>query len=223
MRWEKRGPPRISEALFGLPASNYNRDAAPVRREPRPQESKSQTLLARGKNGKANLMVSTPVLTALVSLGGLAGVLAWRVREGRTAVTLKKIVMPPLGMATGFCMFFYPPCRVPFLWGLAAFLIGAIVLAYPLLLTSDLHWHDGEIRMKRSSMFFTVIIVLALIRWAARGYFDSFLSLEQTGAIFYLLAFGMILRWRAKLLLAYRALTAGPSLPVPTPEQAAAD
>jgi len=68
-----------------------------------------------------------------------------------------------------------------------------------------------------------VIIVVAVIRWAARGYFDSFLSLEQTGAIFYLLAFGMILRWRLKLYLAYRALTAGPSLPATrTPEQAPA-
>ena len=168
-------------------------------------------------------MVSTPALTAVVSLIGLAGVLTWRVREGRTAVTLKKIVMPPLGMATGFCMFFYPPCRVPFLWGLAAFLIGAVLFAVPLLLTSDLHLHNGEIRMKRSSAFFAVINVVAVIRWAARGYFDSFLSLAQTGAIFYLLAFGMILRWRLKLYLAYRALTAGPSLPATrTPEQAPA-
>ena len=63
--------------------------------------------------------------------------------------------------------------------------------------------------MKRSSAFFAVIIVLAIVRWAARGYFDRVLSLEQTGAIFYLLAFGMILRWRLKLFLAYRALTAG--------------
>jgi membrane protein CcdC involved in cytochrome C biogenesis len=163
-------------------------------------------------------MVSTPVLTAVVSLIGLAGVLTWRVREGRTAVTLKKIVMPPLGMATGFCMFIYPPCRVPFLWGLAAFLIGAVVFAVPLLLTSDLHTHDGEIRMKRSNAFFAVIIVLAVIRWAARGYFDSILSFEQTGALVYLLAFGMILRWRAKLYFAYRALTARPALPIaPTP------
>ena len=166
-------------------------------------------------------MVSTPVLTAVVSLIGLAGVLTWRVREGRTAVTLRKIVMPPLGMATGFCMFFYPPCRVPFLWGLAAFLIGAIIFALPLLLTSDLHLHNGEIRMKRSSAFFAVIVVLAIVRWAARGYFDSFLSLEQTGAIFYLLAFGMILRWRLKLFLAYRALVAAPALSTAhTPEQA---
>jgi membrane protein CcdC involved in cytochrome C biogenesis len=152
-------------------------------------------------------MVSTPVITAVVSLVGLAGVLLWRVREGRSAVTLKKIVMPPLGMATGFCMFFYPPCRVPWLWGLGAFLVGAIIFAWPLLATSDLHLHNGEIRMKRSSAFFAVIIVLALVRWAARGYFDRFLSLEQTGAIFYLLAFGMILRWRLKLLMAWRTLT----------------
>lgn len=163
-------------------------------------------------------MVSTPLITAVVSLGGLAGVLMWRVREGRTAVTMKKIVMPPLGMATGFCMFFYPPCRVPFLWGLIAFVIGAIVLAYPLLITSDLHLHNGEIRMKRSAAFFAVIIVLGLVRWAARGYFDAVLSLEQTGAIFYLLAFGMILRWRAKLFFAYRALTAELPLAAPAPD-----
>jgi len=161
-------------------------------------------------------MVSTPLLTAVVSVVGLTGVLAWRVREGRSAVTLKKIVMPPLGMATGFCMFFYPPCRVPILWGLASFLIGAVVFAYPLLVTSDLHMENGQIRMKRSSAFFAVIIVLALVRWAARGYFDTFLSLEQTGTIFYLLAFGMILRWRLKLYLAYRTLTAHPRI---APEQ----
>ncbi len=152
-------------------------------------------------------MVASPLLTAVVSLAGLAGVLVWRVREGRTAVTLRKIVMPPVGMATGFCMFIVPAFRVPWIWGLGAFVIGAIVFAYPLLLTSDLHLQNGVIMMKRSSAFFAVIIVLAAVRYLARGYFDRFMSLEQTGALFYLLAFGMILRWRAKLLFAYRALT----------------
>ncbi len=169
-------------------------------------------------------MLSTPVITAVVSVVGLVGVLTWRVREGRSAVTLKKIVMPPLGMATGFCMFFYPPSRVPLTWGLAAFLVGAVVLAYPLLITSDLHLQNGVIMMKRSSAFFAVIIVLALVRYLARGFFDRILSLEQTGAIFYLLAFGMILRWRLKLYLAYRALTSGASpASSPAPEQASAD
>jgi len=169
-------------------------------------------------------ILSKTVITAIVSVIGLCGVLAWRVREGRSAVTLKKIIMPPLGMATGFCMFFYPPSRVPWAWGLSAFLIGAVIFAYPLLLTSDLHLQNGVIMMKRSSAFFSVIIVLAVVRYFARGYFDRFLSLEQTGAIFYLLAFGMILRWRAKLFFAYRALTAAPDLPAaPSPNQAPAE
>jgi membrane protein CcdC involved in cytochrome C biogenesis len=160
-------------------------------------------------------MHSTPLITAVVSLIGLAGVLAWRVREGRSAVTLKKIVMPPLGMATGFCMFIVPTFRVPFVWGIGAFLIGVVIFAYPLLLTSDLHLQNGVIMMKRSSAFFAVIIILAIVRYLARGFFDRFLTLEQTGALFYLLAFGMILRWRAKLFFAYRDLTADSALAAP--------
>ena len=168
-------------------------------------------------------LITAPIITAIVSLIGLAGVLAWRVREGRSAVTLKKIVMPPLGMATGFCMFIVPAFRVPFVWGISAFLIGAVVFAYPLLLTSDLHLQNGVIMMKRSSAFFAVIIVLAVVRYLARGFIDRFLTLEQTGALFYLLAFGMILRWRAKLFFAWRALTSKPTLPAaPTPEEAPA-
>lgn len=173
--------------------------------------------------GMPNLMVINAVFTAVASVVGLGVVLAWRVREGRTVVTLRKIVMPPLGMATGFCMFFLRSCRVPFLWGLAAFLIGAFIFAYPLLLTSDLHLQNGEIRMKRSNAFFGVIVVLAIVRYAARSYFDTILSIEQTGTIFYLLAFGMILRWRAKLFFAYRALAAGPPLAAPAPEQISGD
>ncbi len=166
-------------------------------------------------------MHSTPLITAVASLIGLVGVLAWRIREGRSAVTLRKIVMPPLGMATGFCMFIVPAFRVPWTWALGAFFIGAIIFAYPLLLTSDLHLQNGVIMMKRSSAFFAVIIVLAVARYLARGFFDRFLTLEQTGALFYLLAFGMILRWRLKLLLAWRALTSGPAFTnTPAPEEA---
>jgi len=163
-------------------------------------------------------MISAPVITAVVSLVGLAGVLAWRVREGRTAVTVKKIVMPPLGMATGFCMFFVPAFRVPWTWGIGAFLVGAIVFAYPLLLTSSLRREGDAIMMKRSGAFFTVVIVLAVVRYLARGYFDALLSLEQTGALFYLLAFGMIVHWRVKLLLLYRELTS-PGLAAETPAE----
>lgn len=145
--------------------------------------------------------------TLVASVAGLAGVLVWRVREGRTAVTVRKILIPPVGMATGFSMFVVPAFRVPLTWAIGAFLIGAIALAYPLLLTSSLQRDGDVIMMKRSGAFFTVVIALAAIRYLARGYFDSLLSIEQTGGLFFILAFGMILRWRVDMFRKYRALT----------------
>jgi membrane protein CcdC involved in cytochrome C biogenesis len=36
------------------------------------------------------------------------------------------------------------------------------------------------------------------------------MSIEQTGGLFFILAFGMILRWRLNMFFQYRALTAIP-------------
>jgi membrane protein CcdC involved in cytochrome C biogenesis len=151
-------------------------------------------------------MLPPKELSVLASVAGAAGVLAWRVREGRTAVTARKILIPPMGMATGFSMFLVPACRIPWQWAACAFVIGATLLAYPLLRTSRLI-HDGKaIMMQRSSAFFVVVIALAVIRILAHTYFDRFLSLEQTGALFFVLAFGMIVRWRTRMYLEYRQI-----------------
>jgi membrane protein CcdC involved in cytochrome C biogenesis len=144
----------------------------------------------------------------LAAVEGLTGVLIWRVREGRTAVTVKKIVIPPLGMATGFSMFVVPEFRVPLMWGVAAFLVGALALAYPLLATSRLEREGDAIMMRRSGAFFAVVVVLAIIRYAARRYLDTVMSVDQTAGLFFVLAFGMILRWRMSMLREFRALTA---------------
>ncbi|HEY1810030.1 MAG TPA: cytochrome c biogenesis protein CcdC [Acidobacteriaceae bacterium] len=145
--------------------------------------------------------------SAVASAFGALGVIAWRVQEGRRAITLKKILFPPLGMATGFSMFIVPAFRVPWLWALVAFLLGAILLAWPLLATTRLQRDGDAIMMKRSSAFLLVIIVLAAVRFFARGYFDTIMTIEQTGGLFFILAFGMILRWRAGMFLHYRTLT----------------
>jgi membrane protein CcdC involved in cytochrome C biogenesis len=153
-------------------------------------------------------MVLPTGTAVLASIAGLIAVMTWRVREARGAVSLKKIVIPPLGMATGFCMFIVPAFRIPWAWALLAFTIGAVALAYPLLLTSRLIRQGDVVMMQRSNAFFTVILGLAAIRLLARGYLDTVLSAQQTGAVFYLLAFGMIVRWRTQMLLEYRRLTA---------------
>ena len=139
-------------------------------------------------------MVLPTGTAVLASIAGLIAVMTWRVREARGAVSLKKIVMPPLGMATGFCMFIAPPFRVPLLWALIAFAIGAVLLAWPLLATSRLVRDGDAIMMKRNGAFFAVVVFLAAIRYFARGYFDSIMTLEQTAGLFFVLAFGMIQR-----------------------------
>jgi membrane protein CcdC involved in cytochrome C biogenesis len=146
-------------------------------------------------------------MSVVASIAGLAAVLAWRVREGRTAVTIRKIVIPPIGMATGFSMFLVPAFRIPWEWAACAFLIGAALLAYPLLRSSRLV-RDGEaIMMQRSNAFFLIVVALAVLRIVARSYIDTMMTLNQTAALFFVLAFGMILRWRLRMFFEYRQLT----------------
>ena len=153
-------------------------------------------------------MALPPIPSIFASLVGLVAVTMWRLRETRSAVSLKKIVIPPLGMATGFSMFFVPAFRIPWAWAGLAFLIGAVALAWPLLLTTRLERQGDTVMMRRSSAFLAVILVLAVIRFAARGYFDTILTAQQTGGVFFILAFGMIVIWRAKMLVDFRRLAA---------------
>ncbi len=151
----------------------------------------------------------SPLASAVALLLGMCAVIVWRVREAKTAVTLKKILIPPLGMATGFCMFVAPPFRIPLEWAAIAFLVGATALAWPLVATTKLELRGSDVMMKRSRAFIVVILVLAAIRFAAHGYFDKIMTVEQTGGLFFILAFGMISVWRAKLVWDYKRVSAG--------------
>lgn len=144
--------------------------------------------------------------TIAISLTGLAAVLTWRVRETRSPVSVRKIVIPPAGMATGLSMFLVPAFHLPWAWAVGAFVIGAGVLAYPLLLASRLMVVDGAIMAHRSSAFLAMTVALAAIRFLARGYLDTILSATQSAGLLYLLALGMIVRWRVAMLIQYRQL-----------------
>ena len=136
--------------------------------------------------------------------GGL--VIAYRVRETTRPVTPRKIVIPPLAMSTGFGMFVYAPTRIPLLWALTAFALGALVLSYPLVKSSRLHMLAGVVMLKRSRAFLWIIFGLFALRFAARRYVEQYVDTIQTGALFFVLAFGMIVTWRVRMYLEYRAL-----------------
>lgn len=152
-------------------------------------------------------MVLRPWMSVASAILGFFAILAWRIREGRSAVTIRKIVIPPLGMATGFCMFLVPAFRVPWTWAAIAFAIGALLLAYPLIRTSRLTLQGDTVMMHRSASFFVVLVVLAIIRILAHSYFDTIMTVPQTGGLFFILAFGMILRWRLSMFFEYRRVT----------------
>jgi len=151
--------------------------------------------------------VELPIASFGAALIGTLAILAWRVRESRRPVSLRSLIIPPLGMSTGFSMFVVPAFRIPWMWGLAAFVLGALVFAYPLVSSPQLTVEDGLIMMRRCRWFLVVILGLAAVRLGLRQYISSIISVQQTAGLFFVLAFGMIVRWRATLLMEYRQLT----------------
>jgi membrane protein CcdC involved in cytochrome C biogenesis len=152
-----------------------------------------------------------PALLVAASILGAAAVLAWRVQETQTPVSIRKIVIPPLGMSTGFSMFASPLMRIPWRWGIGAFLAGALVFSYPLTRTSVLTRSGDQIRMQRSRAFLWILLGLVAVRFALRSVAEQYVSPLQTAALFFVLAFGMILRWRASMLVQYLRLRSAPA------------
>lgn len=154
------------------------------------------------------LVVHPPLLLVVAAtLAGAVAMLTWRSREARRVVTTRSIILPPLGMSTGFSMFAVPATRVPLTWALAALALGAVVFAIPLVRTSRLVRLDDRILVQRSRAFVAILLGLVAVRFGLRTWIEQYVSPLQTGALFFLLAFGAIVRWRVAMLREYRRLT----------------
>ncbi|MDR6225079.1 CcdC family protein [Desmospora profundinema] len=132
-----------------------------------------------------------------------------RLRAARHPTNGKKIIMPPLGMSTGFLMFLYPPAQIPLSWGIAAFLTGAFCFSLPLIYTSRFEVVGRNIYLKRSKAFVWILLILLAIRMLAHEYVEHLISLEQTAGVFFILAFGMLLPWRLAMYREYTRLRRG--------------
>lgn len=134
-------------------------------------------------------------------------VLFIRLKASRRPVTVKKIVIPPLGMTTGFGMFIVPETHIPVLWGAIAFALGWFLFSYPLIRTTKFEKIDGKIYAERSRSFALILIGLLVVRLLLHEAVEQYISVLQTGAVFFLLAYGMITRWRLFMFKQYRAMT----------------
>ncbi len=153
-----------------------------------------------------------PILKPLLRIGPIFGgvvILAWRVRETRVPVTRKAIIIPPVAMSSGLFMFFAPMTRIPWTWAVGSVLLGAFLLSLPLLHSTKLEARDGLVYMTRSRAFLWILLGLLAVRLGLHDYIGHLISPLQTAAVFYLLAWGMIIRWRLDLNRQYSALIAG--------------
>jgi membrane protein CcdC involved in cytochrome C biogenesis len=77
--------------------------------------------------------------------------------------------------------------------------LGATLFAWPLMRTSKLYVEAGVVLMQRSRAFLLILLALVAVRFALRAYVEQYVSTPQTGALFFLLALGGILRWRVSM------------------------
>lgn len=144
------------------------------------------------------------LLSTLMIVVGALIVIAIRMQAAKKPTSVMKIIIPPLGMSTGFLMFIVPIMRVPFLYAIAAFLIG-MIFSFPLITSSKMQrGADDQIYLKRSPTFILVLFGLLIVRILLHSYIEKFVTIPQTGAIFFILAFGMLLPWRIAMYMSLR-------------------
>lgn len=147
------------------------------------------------------------VVSVLIGILFALSIIMVRLKASKKPTNTKKIIMPPIGMATGFFMFVSPVMRVPILDALGAFLIGAI-FSILLIKTSTFEIRDNDVYLKRSKAFIFILFGLLLIRVLLKIFIEKNVSIDipQTSALFFILAFGMILPWRVAMFVMYRRM-----------------
>lgn len=148
-----------------------------------------------------------PVFMTIVGILMASSAIIIRLKASHRPVNIKKIIMPPVGMATGFAMFVAPEMHIPLLWALIAFLVGWFVFSYPLIRTTHFEVEEGHIYAKRSPQFAFILIGLFIIRLSLHSVVEQYISVLQTGSVFFILAFGMIVRWRLFMLRKFKEMT----------------
>lgn len=154
--------------------------------------------------------LNSPILQIGTTIGMLVMALAVifiRMKASNRPVTIKKIIIPPLGMTTGFLMFIEPDVRIPILWGLLSFLVGWFIFSYPLIRGTKFEKRDDQVFIKRSRSFVYILLGLLAVRLLLHGYIEEFISIPQTAALFFLLAYGMITHWRLAMYRQYKQIT----------------
>lgn len=128
-----------------------------------------------------------------------------RMKSSQKPANAKKIIIPPIGMATGALMYISPYFRVTFDHTIIAIIVG-VLCSLLLIKTSKFHIVGNDIFLKPSKAFFFVLFGLLAFRTIAKVYLGGEFHLGELGGLFWLLAFSMILPWRLAMLWQFKKL-----------------
>ncbi len=147
------------------------------------------------------------IASIVVSLLMVVVVNLVRLRNTKKPVAAKKIILPPLFMATGTGMFILPMFR-PTLPELISSVVMGMLFSLILIKTSKLEIRDNHIYLQRSKLFIVALIGLVALRMIGKIYLAETIHIDpaQMSGIFFILAFSMILPWRISMYIGFRKL-----------------
>ncbi|AJC96274.1 DUF1453 domain-containing protein [Staphylococcus hyicus] len=143
------------------------------------------------------------VFSILVAFFMSAIVIFIRVKAQKYPVNTKKIMLPPLFMATGALMYVVPYFRLTGLEILESVIVGFIFSSI-LILTSHFEVKNHQIYLKKSKAFPIILVSLLIMRTLLKVYIGNSVHPGELAGMFFLLAFSMLLPWRLAMLLRYR-------------------
>ena len=83
-------------------------------------------------------------------------------------------------------------------------MVGWFIFSYPLIRSTKFEKVDGQIFMQRSKSFVYILLGLLAVRLLLHGYIEQHISIPQTAALFFMLAYGMIVHWRISMYRQYQ-------------------
>jgi len=143
------------------------------------------------------------LLSTLLAAGMASMVIFVRLKAAKKPTNLKKIILPPIFMSSGMCMYFVPAFQLTPREILEAICLGVFFSLF-LIKTSKFTVVDNDIYLKRSKAFVFILIGLLIVRMLLKVYLSVSINVSQLSGMFFLLAFSMIVPWRLAM---YRSYT----------------
>lgn len=128
-----------------------------------------------------------------------------RMKAASKPATVKKIILPPMFMSTGFLMFLYEPAQISFLQVVEALAVGMFFSLF-LVRTSKFEIRDEQIYLKKTKSFLFILIGLLTVRLILKYILGFHIDPMHLSGMFFIVAYGMIVPWRVSMYLGFKKL-----------------